>query len=74
MEYRNKLHILFDNLSQVDMHLVMTNIQTLVGQTIQSYSNRPFYDVEVALLMFHYISEINFERVSHAFVIVTFIW
>jgi hypothetical protein len=52
----------------------MTNIQTLVGQTIQSYSNRPFYDVEVALLMFHYISEINFERVSHAFVIVTFIW
>uniref|UniRef100_A0A1X7VQY9 Exportin-T n=1 Tax=Amphimedon queenslandica TaxID=400682 RepID=A0A1X7VQY9_AMPQE len=62
MEFRSKLRTLFDNISQVDPSLVITVSQSLISQCLADIDNQSFPDTEVSLLLFHYISEHNFEK------------
>ena len=47
-----------------DPSLVLNASQSLISQCLSDFDHQSFPDIEVSLLLFHYISEHNFEKVS----------
>ncbi|XP_065179067.1 exportin-T-like [Sycon ciliatum] len=58
LEYRHNLKVVFDNIAQLNPHLLLETIYSIAVQALQQWQTLPFNEVEVAIRSIYLIGEV----------------